>query len=792
MINSQLRYGSEARHWTDGLPIGNGRLGAMIFGHPNEERWQLNDDTCWSGHPGSTEGVPAGDEPTAPAVHRARQLIFDGDLAGADRELRTVQFGRSQAYQPLADLLLSVDGAATLTERTLDLGTATAGWRSRGPAGGRAEVFASAPAQAVVGSYEWGHPVTASLTLTAAHADYGHSQLTVDGDRLVLVSRMPSNVCPPHDAVDEPVSFDLTQGRAVTAVVVAQVVSDGTVSADEDRIVVAGATRLRISLTTETDFVDPSTAPHGLLDLVRQDAIDRAAAVTAQELHRLRVDHQQEYRSYFDRFDLQLGDGSGVVDTDSLLARSAAGTVPPELVALLVHYGRYLMISASRPGSRAINLQGIWNPWVVPPWSSNYTVNINTEMNYWPAPVTNLLDCAEPLYELVEAMAATGSATARRVYDRPGWAAHHNADVWGFTLPVGMGTADPCWAAWPMAGFWLLRHFWEHYRFTGDEQFWVERAWPLVDGAVTFGLATLCELPDGELGVAPSTSPENHFLTADGSSAAAATSATMDLALLRDVFGMWAATAELIRGHGFLVAAEREAAVLDALQRLPIPEPTERLSYPEWRDDLPEAEPTHRHQSHLYDLYPGEAVSTYREADAERLAAMAESLRLRGAYSTGWSLAWRIALHARLRDADQAMTSIGYFATPVPEEIAALGPKTAQAGGVYRNLFCAHPPFQIDGNFGAAAGVMELLLQSHGEIDGLPVLELLPVLPEDWSSGSVRGARARGGLTVDVAWVEGAVSSITIAAAIDRRLLLRVPGRRDQVLELSAGEAWEG
>ncbi|SDR82996.1 glycoside hydrolase family 95 protein [Microlunatus soli] len=786
----RLRYRTPARYWTDALPIGNGRLGAMIFGQPDHDRWQLNDDTCWSGSPQTTVGEPATDQSPAAAVARARRLLLDGQPVQAEDEIKKVQFGHSQAYQPLADLeIINEDGHHRLTTRELDLGTAVAGWQAEGA---EAEVFASAPANAILGSYRWDTAHTVRLRLTAAHREYGHSRLTVTEDRVVVSTRMPSDVYPARDHRTKTVVYDDRPG--VSAVVVAAVRTDGTVSTDADSLIITGATRLRIALTTETDFVDPRTTPHGDIDRLTEAAGSRAADLLQVDHDQLRAAHLEEYRSWSDRFDLVLGGTAEDATVDTLLERARSGDVAPGLVALMVHYGRYLMISASRPGSRAINLQGIWNPWIQPPWHSNYTVNINTEMNYWPATVANLAECAEPLFDLVETAAATGAATATSVYDRPGWTAHHNTDVWGFTLPVGNGTAKPSWASWPMAGFWLLRHFREQYAFTGDDAFLIDRTWPLLDGAVSFGLATLCQLPDGTLGVAPSTSPENQYLARDRDGTeqpiAVTVSSTMDIALLRDTFAFWQQAAAVVAEHGRPVDADRAADVATALERLPLPRPTERGSYPEWLADLPEAEPEHRHQSHLYDLFPGDAVTGYDPTQADLLAAMAETLRLRGDYSTGWSLAWRLCLHARLRDADAATRSLGHFLSPVSDEIAAAGPAVAQAGGVYRNLFCAHPPFQIDGNFGATAGVIEMLIQSHGRIDGLPVVEMLPCLPVGWPEGRLTGVRARGGLTVDLAWSAGRLSTLRITADRDHRFLLRVPGRADRRLDLAAGQLW--
>lgn len=776
----------------------------MLCGEPNADRWQINDDTCWSGWPGSVAGVPADPEPSPAVVERVRQALFDDDVAGAEREIRKVQYGHSQAYQPLAELVIEVGGPSIrLEERSLDLASAIAGWQGRSATGGHctAEIFASAPAQAIIGQYRWDEPCELSLRLVAAHADFGHADLQVVDNALVLTSRMPSDVYPRDDAIEVPFSFDATPGRAVTAALTAHVITDGRLQRADQSITVADARSLMVVVTTESDFVDGRTPPHGDVDKVVSQARARAARVADTDVDTLRSDHLQDYRSFFDRFEFTLGNGhtsndgettgSGdITDTDRLLERSSNGDLDPKLVSLLVQYGRYLMISASRPGTRAMNLQGIWNPWLQPPWSGNYTMNINAEMNYWPAELTNLSECGEPLFDLVETVSKTGRQTAQKVFDRPGWCAHHNADIWGFSLPVGMGQANPCWAAWPMAGYWLLRQFWEHYQFTTDVDFWAERGWPLLDGAVEFGLATVCTLPDGSAGVVPSTSPENTYLAADGSRAAVTISATMDIALLRDVFYMWLDAADLLRRRGGQVDTQREQAVTELLQRLPLPQPTARGTYPEWRSDLTEAEPTHRHQSHLYDLYPGDAVNVYQPEHHERVAAMAESLRLRGAYSTGWSLAWRIGLHARLHDPQMARTSVGYFLTPVPEETDVGGQQIAQAGGVYRNLFCAHPPFQIDGNFGATAAIVEMLVQSHGRRGNRRILDLLPCLPPDWPEGRMHGVRARGGLTVDLDWSDGALTALGITADAHQTVTVRISGQPDQDATLEAGRTW--
>lgn len=789
-----------ARTWDDGFPLGNGRIGAMVHGEAGEVRWDLNDDTCWSGSPATAAGRPASPESSPEVVERVRQALFTGDVETAEREIRKVQYGHSQSYQPLAALTVLTDPGTRLVRRRLDLSTAVARWQTEGPTGaGEVEGFVSAPAGAVVAEHRWERPTDVRVLLTAAHAGLGHCRVEADEDGLSLVSRMPSDAWPSHERTDDPVRFDPTPGRAVTAALALRVRTDGTLAvagpAGTDGpgvLQVSGATRLTVVVTTGSDFVDAATSPHGRLEEVLADVRERADAVAGRDVAALRVEHEADHRALFDRLELVLGDGTDQPDddTDQLLARAGRGDVSPALVALAVQLGRYLMIASSRPGSRASNLQGVWNRLLRPPWSSSYTVNINTEMNYWLAAPGNLLECVEPLHVLVEDIARTGRDTARRVYGRPGWAAHHNADVWGYSLPVGQGDSDPCWAAWPMAGPWLLRHLAEHHRYTGDPGVLLGRGWPLVDGATEFVLSWLVELPDGTLGTAPSTSPENRFTTGSGQ-AAVTVSSTMDLALARDLLRTWTTCAHLLeQGHGDPagppVDAGRRRRVEEALARLPLPEPTSRGTYPEWHSDLPEAEPAHRHQSHLYDLHPGDALHRHDPDHRDRLAAVAETLRLRGSHSTGWSIAWRVALHARLADVAGAVASLGHYLTRVEEGTDDRRGQTAVAGGVYRNLLCAHPPFQIDGNFGVAAGVLEMLVQSSGTDRGRPLLDLLPCLPDEWSQGSLRGVRARGGLVLDLTWREGSVERLVVTSPTDQQVVLHAPGTGPVVLDLTA------
>ncbi|MGW5569218.1 glycosyl hydrolase family 95 catalytic domain-containing protein [Streptomyces tendae] len=427
-------------------------------------------------------------------------------------------------------------------------------------------------------------------------------------------------------------------------------------------------------------------------------------------------------------------------------------------LAFLFHYGRYLLISASREGGTPATLQGLWNDSMRPPWSSNYTVNINTQMNYWPADVTDLPECLPPLFDLVEAVSVRGTETARRLYDADGWCAHHNTDVWAHTSPVGGGRADPAWAFWPLAGAWLCRHLADHVAFGAAPAFARDRAWPVLRGAARFLLDWLVELPDGTLGFSPSSSPENRFSTAAGPMALDVSSA-IDIGLAREVFVSVLALAERVGRPDDAVAGAARAA----LDRLPWPETDEDGTVREWRGPHVMAEPAHRHLSSLYEVFPGPGLPVVLSA------AVARTLDVRGDDSTGWSLAWKLALRARLGHTGRLPALIDLALREVAP--GAVG----EHGGLYPNHLSAHPPFQIDGNFGFTAAIAECALQSHAGS-----VALLPALPADWPAGRLRGLVARPGVVVDLAWDD------------DRRLVeARLRGRSGRVgtVRVSLGEA---
>ncbi|MCX6956111.1 MAG: glycoside hydrolase family 95 protein [Verrucomicrobia bacterium] len=749
-------FDQPATHFTESLPLGNGRLGAMVFGGVAEERIVLNESGLWSGSPQDADRPDA-----AQSLPEIRRLLLEGKNAEAEALVNrnftcagpgsargrgaNAQYG---SYQTLGNLRIKflntpADAKPADYRRELDLETATTRLTYRlGDVGYTREVFVSAPDEVIVVRLTADTPGALNFDVALDRPE-NFATVSEGPDRLLMTGQLPDG--------------KKTATGVRYAARLRALMPSGDLSSTATTLQIRDATQVVLLLTAITDIHtfagrrddDPSAAS--------QDDLTRAAR---KNFTALRAAHLADYQRYFNRVSLTLGSPSaaaGALPTPARLAALRDGASDPGLAALFFDFGRYLLISSSRPGGLPANLQGLWAEEIQAPWNADWHLNVNIQMNYWPAEVCGLGDLAQPLFAFVESLQKPGAVTAQKYYGARGWVAHVLANPWGFTAP---GEAAS-WGSANSGSAWLCQHLWDHWLFTGDKKF-LAWAYPILKGSAQFYSDMLIEEPNHRwLVTAPSNSPENAFLLPDGKRANVCLGPTIDQQLLRHLFTATIESAKLL-GTDEAFAAE----LAEKRARLAPTRIGSDGRIMEWLEEYKEAEPTHRHVSHLWGLYPGDEISPRRTPDLA--AAARKSLEARGDAGTGWSIAYKLNLWARLRDGDRCEKLLRTQLTPVSTGAAGISMK---GGGTYPNLFDAHPPFQIDGNFGATAGIAEMLLQSHaGEID------LLPALPAAWPDGEARGLRARHGVTVDLTWKAGRVTTYRLASKTPEKVTVRMNG----------------
>jgi alpha-L-fucosidase 2 len=764
--NLKLWYDKPAAAWEEALPLGNAKTGAMVFGGIATERIQLNDNTLWSGYPGD-----GGNNPNGPKIlPQVREQIFAGNWDSAATLWKKMQGPYSARYLPLADLWLKndlKDSVADSYYRELDLNTAvaTVKYTINGVTYQR-ETFISHPDKVMVirltSSKKGALNFTASLT-----SKLKYESIAIEKDLITLRGKAPKFVAN-RDYEPKQVDYDDWNGEGMNFEVRIKIITNGKLSKSESApitdIKIGKADTAIIYLSEATSFNGFNKSPGRSSINPSALAADIMNKALKKSFGQLENAHVKDYQSLFNRVRFDLGVSPDVLKhpTDERL-KNFAKQQDQQLVVLYYQFGRYLMISSSRPGSRPTNLQGIWNEHVQPPWGSNYTTNINTEMNYWPAENTNLSECHLPLFDFMKELAVNGAKTARINYNiDKGWVTHHNSDLWAKTSPPGGYDWDPKgmprWSAWPMAGAWFCTHLWEHYLFTGDKKFLKEAAYPLMKGASEFMLHWLIVDPKtGYLVTNPSTSPEN-TIKIDRKEYQLSMASTMDMSIIRELF------TETIKASQTLKLYPEFANELKRAKEKLYPfHIGHNGQLQEWFQDWDDPNDKHRHISHLFGLFPGNEITLNNSP--ELAAAAKESLIERGDVSTGWSMAWKMNWWSRLHDGEHAYKILSSAFTYIDPK------KTREVmggGGTYPNLFDAHPPFQIDGNFGATAGITEMLLQSH---DG--DITLLPALPSAWKDGNITGIKARGNFTVNIQWTNGKLVQGKIYSALGGNCRLR-------------------